>query len=77
MAGNENYSLPMGLCRQAAKKIDSFIADVYEIREYEGLSPEDRENFGEIAGTAGQMLAAIITMAGMEAEEEDFLSGEL
>ncbi len=39
----------MDLCRRAAMKLDSFITDIYEIKEDEGLDLEDRQTFEQIA----------------------------
>lgn len=77
MADDEKHKIPLDLCRQAALKLDGFIADVYEIREYENLVSEDRQILGQIAETAGEMLAAIIAMASKEMEEEEFLSNDM
>ena len=37
-----NYKIPLGLCKQAVMKLDSFINDINEIREDADIDPEDK-----------------------------------
>lgn len=66
--------MPLGLCKQAAMKLDAFITDIHEIKEDEDLSPEDKQTFEQITEIAGSMLAAIVNMVTKEMGEEEFLS---
>ena len=38
------YKIPLGLCKQAFMKLESFSSDIREIIEEEDLDPIDREN---------------------------------
>ena len=71
---DSGYKIPVDLCRHAAMKRDSFITDIHEIKEDEGLSPDDRPILEQIAEMSGTMLAAIINMAAKEVGEEELLS---
>ena len=64
------YKVPIGLYRNAAMKLDSFITDIHEITEYEGLDPEHKQIFEQIAEISGTMLAAIVNMVAEEVGEE-------
>lgn len=75
MPDNIEYRMPLGLCKQAAMKLDAFITDIHEIKEDEDLSPEDKQTFERIAEIAGAMLAAIINMVTKEMGEEEFFIG--
>jgi hypothetical protein len=41
----QDGKIPLGLCKQAAMKLDAFISDVREISEDPDLESEDREDF--------------------------------
>lgn len=77
MSDNIEYRMPLGLCRQAAMKLDAFIADIHEIKEDEELYPEDRETFEQIAEISGTMMAAIVNMVTKEMGEEEFLAEDV
>lgn len=66
--------LPLGLCKQVALKLDSVIQDLYEMREDEDISDDDREIFAQMTEMAGSMGAAIINIVSKEMGEEEFMS---
>lgn len=69
-----NYKIPLGLCKQAVMKLDSFINDINEIREDADIDPEDKETFDQISEIAGTMIAAITNIVSKEINEDDFLN---
>lgn len=71
---DENTTLPLGLCKQASMKLDSFMRDVNEISEDEDLSPENKMVFKEIREMAGNMLAAICNIISKEMNEDEFIA---
>lgn len=77
MSDDIEYKMPLGLCRQAVMKLDAFMADIHEIKENEGLPPEDKKTFEQIAEISGEMMTAIISMVTKEMGEEDFLSEDV
>lgn len=77
MPDDTKYRVLLGLCRQAAMKLDAFMADIHEIKEDEELSPEDRQIFEQIAEISGEMMAAIVNMVTKEMGEEEFLSEDV
>lgn len=74
---NIEYKLPLGLCKQAAMKLDSFISDVREIIEDEDIDQEDRQDFETMAEMAGTMLATIVNIVNKECEEAEFLGEKI
>lgn len=66
--------IPLGLCKQAAMKLDAFITDIHEIKEDEDLTQEDKQTFEQIAEVSGTMLAIIINMVRKEMREDEFLA---
>lgn len=66
MPDDTKYRVPLSLYRQAAMKLDAFMADIHEIKEDEELSPEDRQIFEQIAEISGEMMAAIVNMVTKE-----------
>lgn len=66
--------IPLGLCKQAALKLESFISDACEIKEDPDLDPIDKENFEKMIEIAGVMEATIVSMVSKECEEEEFMS---
>ena len=66
MPDDTKYRVPLSLYRQAAMKLDAFMADIHEIKEDEELSPEDRQIFEQIAEISGEMMAAIANMVTKE-----------
>lgn len=68
-----NGKLPLGLCKQAFMKLDSFMTDIKEIREDEDLDPDTRNQFDQMAEITGTMMAVIVNIVGAELEEEKFL----
>lgn len=74
----ENESkLPLGICKQAIMKLDSFMTDVNEIAEDEEISQEYKEKFLQMSEIAGNMLATIENMVNQEIDEEAFIKEEI
>ena len=74
----ENESrLPLGICKQAIMKLDSFMVDVNEIAEDEEISNEDKEKFLYMSELAGNMMATIENMINREMDEADFIREEI
>lgn len=74
----ENESrLPLGICKQAIMKLDSFITDVNEIAEDEEITQEDKEKFLYMSELAGNMMATIENMINREMDEADFIREEI
>lgn len=69
--------IPLGLCKQASLKLESFISDVYEIIEDPDLTDSDRDDFKKMAEIAGWMEAHIINIINGECEETIFLSEDI
>lgn len=66
--------IPLGLCKQAALKLDSFMADCHEIIEDPDLDPEDKDTFNTMIETASLMAAHIVNIVSKEIGEEEFLN---
>lgn len=64
--------IPLGLCKQAALKLDSFISDCCEIKEDPDLDPKDKEDFDKMVELAGVMEATIVNIVSKEMGEDDF-----
>lgn len=71
------HKLPLGICRQAVMKLESFALDIREILEDEELDPVDKQNFTIMAEVAGTMMANIINIVSREIGEEEFLAEEI
>lgn len=69
--------IPLGLCKQAALKLESFIVDVCEIKEDPDVNESDKEDLEKMVEMAGIMEATIINMVSKECGEEEFLSIEV
>lgn len=69
--------IPLGLCKQAALKLESFIVDINEIREDPDVDQEDKDNLEKMVEIAGTMEAMIINMISKECGEEEFLAIEV
>ena len=74
---NDNYKLPLGLCKQAAMKLDSFMNDIMEIKEDPDIEEMDRQDFETMAEISGTMLATIINIVNKECEEAIFLGEKI
>ena len=73
----QDNKIPLGLCKQAVMKLDSFISDVREIIEDPDLESEDRQDFETMADMAGTMLATIVNIVNKECEESVFLGEKI
>ena len=65
--------IPLGLCKQAAMKLDSFLTDITEIMGDPDLSPKQLETFNTIKETANLMIATIVNIVASEMNEEEFM----
>lgn len=74
MPENMEGKFPLGLCRQAVMKLDSFAGDIREIMEDPDIDNVDKENLSKMAEMAGMMMANIVNMVSREIGEEEFLS---
>lgn len=73
----KDFKIPLGLCKQAVMKLDSFISDVKEIIEDPDLEPDDRQDFETMSDMAGTMLATIVNIVNKECEEAEFLGEKI
>lgn len=71
--GENESKLPLGLCKQVSLKLASVITDLYEIREDEDVSAEDKEIFEQMTEMAGNMEAAMINIVNKELGEDEFI----
>lgn len=69
--------LPLGLCKQAAMKLESFMTDVMEIKETDNLEPNDKQDFETMAELSCNMLAALVNIVNKECEEAEFLGEKI
>lgn len=69
---NENGRIPLGICKQAIMKLDSFLTDINSIKEDESLTDEEYEKFNLISENACAMMALITCMVIDEVSEEEF-----
>ena len=69
--------LPLGLCKQAIMKIDSFIGDINEIREEEGLTPDEIYELTQMAEISGMLASRLLNIVKKECNEEDFLNEDV
>lgn len=71
------YKIPLGVCKQACMKLNSFITDIHEMSEDPDVDPEDKETFIQIAEVAGIMMANIVNIVSKECGEEEFLNEDI
>lgn len=74
MTETPDGKIPLGLCKQAALKLESFIVDICEIKEDPDVDESDKEDLTKMVEIAGIMEATIINMVNKECGEEEFLS---
>lgn len=72
-----DHKLPLGLCKQAFMKLESFMNDIHEIKEDADISVEHQENFSKMAEMAGIMQAGIINIVREECDEDEFINEEV
>lgn len=70
----ETNVLPLGLCKQAFMKLESFMGDVREIMEEENIKPEHKLMFDQMVEMSGNMLAALINIVSTEMDEDLFVA---
>ena len=75
MAGE--HRLPLGLCKQAFMKLESFIADIHEIREDEDLTHDEVYELTQMAEVGGMLGARLLNIIKKECDEEEFLSEDV
>ncbi len=71
------YKIPLGLCKQAVMKLESFSEDIREIIEDEDIDPVDKENFVKMVEMTSFMMTNIVNIVKKEMGEEEFLSEEI
>lgn len=69
--------IPLGLCKQAVMKLDSFMSDINEIKDDPDLEDDDRDICLTILETSQVMMAHIINIVSKEMEEEEFLKEDI
>ena len=69
---NKDYRLPLGLCKQAVMKLDSFMTDIREIMVDPDLSDDEYHTFNYMCEMAAGMTAAIVNIIRDEISEEEF-----
>lgn len=74
---NEEYRIPIGLCKQAVMKFDSASSDIHEILEDEDLNEYERKIFQMISEYTSTFIAHIVNIVKQECGEEDFLQEEV
>lgn len=72
-----NHRLPLGLCKQAFMKLESFVADIHEILEDEDLTQEEKYEFIQMAEVGGLLGARLLNIVKKECNEEDFLNEDV
>lgn len=77
MNDENQHRLPLGLCKQAFMKLDSFMGDIYEIKEDEDLTEDEKYEFTQMAEIAGMLATRILNIIKKECEEEDFLNEDV
>lgn len=70
----EDNKIPLGLCKQAVMKLDSFNTDISEILEDDDIDEKDREDFMTMKEMADAMIAVILNIIEPEYSEEDFMN---
>lgn len=65
--------LPLGLCKQAALKLEAFTGDIREILEDEGLTDDEKAIFEQMVEYSSVFLAHIVNIVSKECGEEEFL----
>lgn len=73
---NENR-LPLGLCKQALMKLESFVGDIHEIREEDDLTDDEIYELTQMAEVAGILGVRLLNIVKKECNEDDFLSEEV
>lgn len=73
----DEHRLPLGLCKQAFMKLESFIGDIHEIREDEDLTPEELYELTQMAEVAGMLGVRLLNIIKKECSEEEFLIEEV
>lgn len=77
MSEDNQHRIPLGLCKQAFMKLNSFMVDIYEIKEDEDLTEDEKYEFSQMAEVAGMLAARILNIVKKECEEEDFLNEDV
>ena len=77
MSEESQHRLPLGLCKQAFMKLESFIGDIHEIREDEDLTSEEIYELTRMAEVAGLLGVRLLNIVKKECGEEEFLNEEV
>jgi len=68
----ENGKLPLGICKQAALKLDSFLTDIAEIEEDDDLDADIKNQFHVIRECANMILSSLLCIVQEEMDEDEF-----
>lgn len=69
----DENKLPLGLCKQAFMKLESFMNDLGEILEDEDVTGDDRYEFQQMSEIATIMGLRLLNIIKKEIGEEDFV----
>lgn len=69
---DKDYRLPLGLCKQAAMKLDSFMTDIREVMTDPDITDDEYHTFNYMCEMASGMTAAIVNIIRDEISEDDF-----
>ena len=70
----KTYKLPLGLCKQASLKLESFIGDIHEILEDEEVPEEDRPIFETMIELGNTIMVQLTNTVKRECGEEEFIA---
>lgn len=73
MSADQEYKLPLGICKQIALKFESILVDLHDIMEDEDVSDDDKEIFQQMIDISGTMEATIINIVNKEIGEDEFM----
>lgn len=71
------HAFPLGIAKQAVMKLDSFITDIREMSQEEGLDSNIVETLDTIGDVASSMAATLVNMVSAEMGEEEFLNEDI
>lgn len=74
---DNEHRLPLGLCKQALMKLESFVGDIHEIREEDDLTDDEIYELTQMAEVAGILGVRLLNIVKKECNEDDFLSEEV
>lgn len=66
-----NSEFPIGVCKQACMKLDSFITDINEMKCDSSISEETKSRLNDMLEAAGSMEACLVNIVHKECGDED------